>query len=154
MKADHAKTKEDCMTRFVGHGQPIIHVFETAIILNMVKSVKCQFFQPYWTQFREPYPYTYTDFAIEIWGFYRRLTDTLRYHHTRCSRASGLLASICQHVYQVGRKVEFARSCLLFLVSFGKLRLSDQVQFIAWHGIQRRIIWIFSVKVKLVDSFI
>ena len=46
MKADHAKTKEDCMTRFVGHGQPIIHVFETAIILNMVKSVKCQFFNP------------------------------------------------------------------------------------------------------------
>ena len=29
------------MTQFVGHGQPIIHVFETAIILNMVKS---QFF--------------------------------------------------------------------------------------------------------------
>ena len=47
------------------------------------------------------YIYTYTDFAIEIWGFYRRLTDTLRYHHTRCSRASGLqLAAILQHVYQ------------------------------------------------------
>ena len=48
--------------------------------------------------------YTYTDFAIEIWGFNRRLTDTLRYHHTvhtRCSRASGLqLAAILQHVYQ------------------------------------------------------
>ena len=44
---------------------------------------------------------TYTYFAIEIWGFYRRLTDTLRYHHTRCSRASGLqLAAILQHVYQ------------------------------------------------------
>ena len=42
-----------------------------------------------------------------------------------------------------GRKVEFTRSCPLFLASFGKLRLSDQVQFIAWHGIQRRIIWIF-----------
>ena len=41
------------------------------------------------------------------------------------------------------RKVEFNRSCPLFLASFGKLRLSDQVQFIAWHGIQRRIIWIF-----------
>ena len=38
---------------------------------------------------------TYVDFAIEIWGFYRRLTDTLRYHHTMCSRASGLqLAAI------------------------------------------------------------
>ena len=48
--------------------------------------------------------YTYTDFAIEIWGFNRRLTDTLRYHHTvhmRCSRASGLqLAAILQQVNQ------------------------------------------------------
>ena len=34
--------------------------------------------------------YPYTDFAIKIWGFYRRLTDTLRYHYTMCSRASGL----------------------------------------------------------------
>ncbi len=34
--------------------------------------------------------YTYTDFAIEIWGFYRCLTDTLRYHPTSCSRASSL----------------------------------------------------------------
>ena len=47
------------------------------------------------------YIYTYTDFAIEIWGFYRRLTDTLRYHYTRCSHASGLqLVAILQHVYQ------------------------------------------------------
>ena len=47
------------------------------------------------------YIYKYTDFAIEIWGFYRRLTDTLRYHHTRCSRASGLqLAAILQQVNQ------------------------------------------------------
>ena len=53
------------------------------------------------------------------------------------------VASISQHVYQVGRKVEFTRSCPLFVASFGKIRLSDQVQFIAWHGIQRRIIWIF-----------
>ena len=48
--------------------------------------------------------YTYTDFAIEIWGFNRRLTDTLRYYHTvhtRCSRASGLqLAAILQQVTQ------------------------------------------------------
>ena len=34
--------------------------------------------------------YPYTDFAIEIWDFYRRLTDTLRYHYTMCSRASCL----------------------------------------------------------------
>ena len=45
--------------------------------------------------------YPYTDFAIEIWGFYRRLNDTLRYHHTRCSRDFGLqLATILKHVYQ------------------------------------------------------
>ena len=43
----------------------------------------------------------------------------------------------------VGRKMNFARSLSLFLASFVELRLSDQVQFIAWHGIQRRIIWIF-----------
>ena len=42
-----------------------------------------------------------------------------------------------------GRKLEFNRSYPLFSASFGKLRLSDQVQFIAWHGIQRQIIWIF-----------
>ena len=28
--------------------------------------------------------------------------------------------------------MEFSRSCPLFLASFGKLRLSDQVQIIAW----------------------
>ena len=87
--------------------------------------------------------YPYTDFAIEIWGFYRRLTDTLRYHYTRCSRASGLQLAAILQMFTNGRKVEFNRSCPLFLASFGKLRLSDQVQFIAWHGIQRRIIWIF-----------
>ena len=48
--------------------------------------------------------YTYTDFAIELWGFYRRLTDTLRYHHMRCSRTSGLLAAITQHVCQSEEK--------------------------------------------------
>ena len=87
--------------------------------------------------------YPYRDFAIEIWGFYRRLTDTLRYHPTRCSRASGLQLAAILQMFTNGRKVEFNRSCLLFLASFGKLRLSDQVQFITWHGIQRRIIWIF-----------
>ncbi len=52
------------------------------------------------------------------------------------------VASIGQHVYKVGGKVEFTRSCPLFSTSFGKLRLSHQVQSIDWHGIQRRIIWI------------
>ena len=36
----------------------------------------------------------------------------------------------------------------LFAV-FGKLQLSDQVQFISGYGIQRRIIWISAVKVRL-----
>ena len=81
------------------------------------------------------YIYTYTDFAIEIWGFYRRLTDTLRYHHTRCSRASGLLASISRHVYQVGRKVESTRSCLLFLASFSKITIvrPSSIHRLAWN---------------------
>ena len=93
-----------------------------------------------------------------------RLKYVYIYVHGICDRNMGLLpasnrhftvsthevftcfrsaASISRHVYQVGRKVEFTRSCPLFLASFGKLRLSDQVQFIAWYGIQRRIIWIF-----------
>ena len=44
MKADHAKTKDYCMTRFCGHGQSILHVFETPITLNMMESVKCHLF--------------------------------------------------------------------------------------------------------------
>ena len=45
MRADHAKTKNYCMTRFFGHGQSILQVFETSIALSMVKSVKSPFFQ-------------------------------------------------------------------------------------------------------------
>ena len=45
MRADHAKTKDYCMTRFFGHGQSILQVFETSIALSMVKSVKSPFFQ-------------------------------------------------------------------------------------------------------------
>ena len=45
MRADHAKTKEYCMTRFVGHGQSILQVFETSIALSMVENVKSQFVQ-------------------------------------------------------------------------------------------------------------
>ena len=76
-------------------------------------------------------------------GLYRRLNDTLRYHPTRCSRDFGLQLAAILQMFTNGRKVEFTWSCPLSLASFGKLRLSDQVQFIAWHGIQRRIIWIF-----------
>ena len=87
--------------------------------------------------------YTYTDFAIEIWGFYRRLTDTLRYQHTRCSRASGLWQPLVSMFTKSVETWSLLGSCPLFLASFGKLRLSDQIQFIAWHGIQRWNIWIF-----------
>ena len=45
------------MARYFGHGQPILQVFETPITLNVVESVKYQFFQPYWSKFREPYQY-------------------------------------------------------------------------------------------------
>ena len=38
------KTKDYCMTRFFGHGQSILQVFETPIALSMLKSVKTQFF--------------------------------------------------------------------------------------------------------------
>ena len=41
----------------------------------------------------------------------------------------------------------------MFLASFGKLRLSDQVQFIAWHGIQQRIIWIFCHESEVSGQF-
>ena len=85
--------------------------------------------------------YTYR-LAIEIWAFYWRLTDL----YSITSRGVHVLPVCCCHYIRcllVGGKVQFNRSCLLFFVSFGKLRMSDQVQFIAWHGIQRRIIWIF-----------
>ena len=44
LRADHAKTIDYCMTRFFGHGQSILQVFETSIALSMVKSVKSPFF--------------------------------------------------------------------------------------------------------------
>ena len=76
-------------------------------------------------------------------GLYRRLTDILRYHPTSCSRASGLWHPLVSMFTKSEEKWILLLSCPLFLASFGKLWLSDQIQFIAWHGIQRRIIWIF-----------
>ena len=55
--------------------------------------------------------------------------------------ASGLLASIRSVVS--GEKWSLLEFVAVFLRVFGKLRLSDQVQLIAWHGIQWQIIWIF-----------
>ena len=118
----------------------------------------CQGWQVWLNPFRLSYVYIRTKFPnrcdsctyIYVHGLCDQnmglLTDTLRYHHTvhtRCSRASGLQLEPFYSMFTNGRKVEFTRSCPLFLASFGKLRLSDQVQFIAWYGIQRRIIWIF-----------
>ena len=49
--------------------------------------------------------------------------------------------------------MNFAPSLSLFSAKFGNLRLSDQVQFIAWHGIQRRIIWIFCRESEVSGQF-
>ena len=89
------------------------------------------------------YIYTYTDFAIEIWGFYRCITDTLRYHHTRCSRASGLqLAAILQHVYQWKKSGVYSELSAVF----GELW---KITIVGPSSIHR-----LAVKVKLVDSLI
>ena len=95
---------------------------------------------------------------------YSLVPCTYIYVHRLCDRNMGLLPASNRHftvsphevftcfrsawhplhqMFTNRKKVEFTRSCPLFLASFGKLRLSDQVQFIAWHGIQRQIIWIF-----------
>ena len=99
--------------------------------------------------------YPYTDFAIEIWGFYRRLTDTLRYHYTRCSRASGLQLAAILQMFANGRKVEFNRSCPLFLASFGKL-YDCRTKFNSSLGMEYNgeLYGFSAMKVKLVDSLI
>ncbi len=93
--------------------------------------------------------YTYTDFTIEIWGFYQRLTDTLWYHPMSCSRASRSVAPISQHVYQVYSE---------FSAVFGKFW---KITIVGPRSIHR-LVWNTSgalygfsaVKVKLVDSLI
>ena len=60
-----------------------LHIFNPLRLQYVILRTKSQNHCDYCTYI---YIYTYTDFAIEIWGFYRRLTDTLRYHPTRCSR--------------------------------------------------------------------
>ena len=96
------------------------------------------------------------------------------YVHGLCDRNMGLLPASNRHftvstheVFTCFRSVasimftkseekwSLLRVCPLFLASFGNLRLADQVQFTAWPGIQRRIIWIFcheSEVSHLVDS--
>ena len=100
------------------------------------------------------YIYTYTDFAIEIWGFYRRLKDTLRYPHTRCSRASGLLTSISQHVYQVGKRLSLVGVVRCF---WRVLENYDcRTKFSSSLGMKYNsdLYGLSDVKVKLVDSLI
>ena len=86
------------------------------------------------------------------------LTDTLRYHHTTPSTRGIHVLPVCSRqpfysMFTNGRKVEFTRSCPLFLASFGKLRLSDQVQSLGME--YNGALYGFSaVKVKLVDSLI
>ncbi len=98
--------------------------------------------------------YPYRDFAIEIWGFYRRLTDTLRYHPTRCSRASGLQLAAILQMFANGRKVEFNRSCPLF---WGVLENYDcRTKFNSSLGMEYNgeLCGFSAMKVKLVDSLI
>ena len=93
--------------------------------------------------------YTYTDFAIEIWGFNHRLTDTLRYHHTRCSGASGLLASVTSVVYQSEEKWS-----LLEVVRCFPRVLENYDCRTKFNSSLGELYAFSAVKVKLVDSLI
>ena len=98
--------------------------------------------------------YTYTNFAIETWGFYRRLKDTLRYRPTSCSRAFGLLASISQHVYQVGEMLSLVGVVRCF---WRVLENYDcRTKFSSSLGMEYNgeLYGFSAVKVKLVDSLI
>ncbi len=96
--------------------------------------------------------YTYTDFAIEIWGFYRHLTDTLRYWHTRCSRASGLWHPLVSIFTKSEEKWSLLGVCPLFLASFVKLPLADRTKFNSSLGLgyNGELYGLSAVKVKLV----
>ena len=64
-------------------------------------------------------------------------------HHElfTCTSRASCLASV---ILLTSRwKVKFSRVRGWLLRVLGNLRMSDQVQLIAWHGIQRQIIWIF-----------
>ena len=84
-----------------------------------------------------------TQTGIKIWAL---LTDTLRYLGlciTGCSRAHHVLPVWVIQLLTSRWKVKFSRVRGWFLLVLGNLRMSDQVQLIACHGIQRQIIWIF-----------
>ena len=91
---------------------------------------------------------------VEAWGFYWRLTDTLRYHPTSCSRASGLLASISQHVYQVIEKWSLLGDVRCFwrvLENYDCRTKFNSSLDMEYNG---ELYGFSAVKVKLVDSLI
>ena len=94
--------------------------------------------------------YTYTDFAIEIWGFYQRLTNTLRYHPTSSSHASGLWHPLVS----MFTKSEDKWSLLGIVRCFWKITIvgPSSIHRLAWNTTAN---YGFSaLKVKLVDSLI
>ena len=98
--------------------------------------------------------YMYTDFVIEIWGFYRRLTDTLRYRHTRCSRASGLPGIHYIRCLLIGRKwslLEAVRCFWRVLENYDCRTKFNSSLGMEYNG---KLYGFSAVKVKLVDSLI
>ena len=98
--------------------------------------------------------YTYTDFAIEIWGFYRRLNDTLRYHHTRCSRDFCAAGSHFKACLPTEEKLSLLRVVRCF---WRVLENSDcRTKFNSSVGMEYNgeLYGFSAVKVKFVDSLI
>ena len=73
----------------------------------------------------------------------RRFTVSGPLHHEPVHVHITCFLSGCVHLLTSRRKVKFTRVRCWFLPVYGKLRMSDRVQLIAWHGIQQHIIWIF-----------
>ena len=64
------------------------------------------------------------------------------------------VASISQHVYQVRRKVEFVRSCPLFLANLENYDCRTKLNSSLGMEYNRELYGFSAVKVKLVDSLI
>ena len=102
--------------------------------------------------------YTYTDFSIETWGFNRRLTDTLRYHHTihtRCSCASGLqLAAILHQVNQRKKGGVYSELSAVFGKFWENYDCRTKLNSSLGMEYNGALYGFSAVKVKLVDSLI
>ena len=98
---------------------------------------------------------TYTDFAIEIWGFYQRLTDTLRSHPTSCSRASGLRHPLVSMFHKSEEKSSLLGVVLCFWQVFFE-NYDCRTKFNSSLGMEYNgeLYGFSTVKVKLVDSMI